>query len=533
MSSLFRDMFADTDTTLCQFGGSSSSTDRGAVARPTSDFESSLKLQHYPQVAEAIVSLTAIRERARVELARLGQMGATERCWISETERTKREACWSETYKACSKERELTNRTAIEATKDVQKHKASVAGEVAIQMQKSRSSLWDALTSWPATIGAHLVLATMLGQRLLSQSKMTLKVSARSLVLALLLLLIAVRSGLGLLMAKYSAVQGFKLGKFVIWRLLVPQSLQGQNRVRNDLPAPLADLAVKPPAAGDAAAAATEEATTAATATTAPAAAGVGASLPHLAVAGKREPKHLPLFGLCMPPWRSGRQMLTWCVSATLSYVVVGVMLAFLGIVLLIIPAHGQVRDAIWMGSCILLSASQAFAIMGLATLAVNVREEISLVRPYGKFLSVKFVVFFAFWQGMLLNLIGKFNAFEAFEESCGAAAAKTIIQNFLICLEMLAASIGHYYVFPPHDYLKLLAQHRIRHGDCNEGCLEPPPTISEVVDMRDIFSTARQVHRVKIVGDTTGSPEYQSRQKKDTIVDTPEPEIEMGVLRQ
>eukprot|EP00405_Crypthecodinium_cohnii_P023068 CAMPEP_0206485802 /NCGR_PEP_ID=MMETSP0324_2-20121206/40707_1 /ASSEMBLY_ACC=CAM_ASM_000836 /TAXON_ID=2866 /ORGANISM="Crypthecodinium cohnii, Strain Seligo" /LENGTH=406 /DNA_ID=CAMNT_0053964051 /DNA_START=114 /DNA_END=1334 /DNA_ORIENTATION=- len=273
MSSLFRDMFADTDTTLCQFGGSSSSTDRGAVARPTSDFESSLKLQHYPQVAEAIVSLTAIRERARVELARLGQMGATERCWISETERTKREACWSETYKACSKERELTNRTAIEATKDVQKHKASVAGEVAIQMQKSRSSLWDALTSWPATIGAHLVLATMLGQRLLSQSKMTLKVSARSLVLALLLLLIAVRSGLGLLMAKYSAVQGFKLGKFVIWRLLVPQSLQGQNRVRNDLPAPLADLAVKPPAAGDAAAAATEEATTAATATTAPAAA--------------------------------------------------------------------------------------------------------------------------------------------------------------------------------------------------------------------------------------------------------------------
>lgn len=217
---------------------------------------------------------------------------------------------------------------------------------------------------------------------------------------------------------------------------------------------------------------------------------------------GKRELKHLPLFGLCCPPWRSGRQMLRWTVSATLSYVVVGIALAVCGLVLLCIPGRIEEKGTVWTVCTTILSVSQGAAVLGLATLAINVREEIGLLRPYGKFLSVKFVVFFAFWQGLLLSALRRAQLFRLFElegRHCDAECARTVVQNFLICVEMLVASIVHFYVFPTHDYLRLLAQHRMKESsDVSEKALTMPPTLTEVVDVRDIFHTAWQVHLVR-----------------------------------
>lgn len=185
--------------------------------------------------------------------------------------------------------------------------------------------------------------------------------------------------------------------------------------------------------------------------------------------------------------------MLRWCVAGTLSYVVIGGTLAIFGALLLCLPVHADRKTEAWTSSTILLSAAQGTSIFALGELAMNVREEISLLRPYGKFLSVKFVVFFAFWQGLLLRGFEAGGMFDAFDEACGSSCAVTVFQNGLICLEMLVASLVHFRVFPPHDYLKLLAQQRLA-GQRSPSGLGSPPTITEVVDVRDIFGTALQV---------------------------------------
>jgi len=203
---------------------------------------------------------------------------------------------------------------------------------------------------------------------------------------------------------------------------------------------------------------------------------------------------HIPPLNYVLPPWRSGGQMLRWCVLGALSYVIVGGTLAILGLALLIVPGLTSIKSLIWDRSSYVLSAVQGVAIFSLAELAVNVREEIALLRPYGKFLSVKFVVFFAFWQGLLLHGLKNLGAFAAFNVGCGEICAVTVIQNTLICMEMLAASLIHFYVFPPYDYLMLLAQNRMHHGEVSPASLGCPPTVAEVVDVRDIFRTAWQV---------------------------------------
>mmetsp|Transcript_33103 Transcript_33103/g.87531 ORF Transcript_33103/g.87531 Transcript_33103/m.87531 type:complete len:496 (+) Transcript_33103:71-1558(+) len=215
---------------------------------------------------------------------------------------------------------------------------------------------------------------------------------------------------------------------------------------------------------------------------------------------GCRQLVHLPLFSRCVPPWRSARQMLRWCVCGTLAYVVVGGALAILGLVLLCVEVrHHRVRsEQIWEWSSIFLSLSQALAILSLAELAVNLKEELAPLRPYGKFLSVKMVVFFTFWQGLLLTGLVRANAFNFLvNDADEEMLVKEVINNFLICVEMFVASVYHYRIFPSHDYLTVLAQLRYDGTDVESpASLGRPITTSDVVDIRDIYYTAMQIHR-------------------------------------
>lgn len=219
---------------------------------------------------------------------------------------------------------------------------------------------------------------------------------------------------------------------------------------------------------------------------------------------GVRELTHLPLFIRCVPAWRSARQMLRWCVLGTLSYVVVGATLAIVGLILLLVQvitrghaaAANDVTAAIWETSGIALSLTQALAILSLAELAVNMKEELAPMRPYGKFLSVKLVVFFTFWQGLLLTLLTRWDGFSLLAQENEEVLLYDVLNNFLICVEMMLASLYHYRVFPAHDYLTLLAQLRYGYGVESPASLGRPICAADVVDIRDIYHTVVQIHR-------------------------------------
>merc|ERR1719410_1331126 len=93
------------------------------------------------------------------------------------------------------------------------------------------------------------------------------------------------------------------------------------------------------------------------------------------------------------------------------------------------------------------------------------------------------------------LKHLGVFRPFELAEEGCGEHCAVEVVQNTLICIEMLVASSVHFFVFPPYDYLRLLAQNLYQNGELTPQTLGSPRNFVEIVDIRDIFQTAWQVH--------------------------------------
>ncbi|OEL31376.1 hypothetical protein BAE44_0007607 [Dichanthelium oligosanthes] len=78
-----------------------------------------------------------------------------------------------------------------------------------------------------------------------------------------------------------------------------------------------------------------------------------------------------------------------------------------------------------------------------------NSIREIDLLQPYNpvpKFIIIKSVVFLTYWQGVLVFLAAK----SGFIKNAEKAA---YLQNFVLCVEMLIAAIGHRFAFSYKEY--------------------------------------------------------------------------------
>jgi len=99
----------------------------------------------------------------------------------------------------------------------------------------------------------------------------------------------------------------------------------------------------------------------------------------------------------------------------------------------------------------VLTNLSVSVAFFGLVKFYHAVQDDLSWCRPWPKFLCIKGVVFMTFWQGLALSLLAKTSEGSAGDLSAEGWGKQA--QSFLICIEMLIASIAHFYVFPHYEW--------------------------------------------------------------------------------
>lgn len=103
------------------------------------------------------------------------------------------------------------------------------------------------------------------------------------------------------------------------------------------------------------------------------------------------------------------------------------------------------------------------FAFTGLLKFYHAVADDLRWMQPFSKFLSIKGVVFMTFWQSMILSLLihsqhRNVDNSSTVDTSDGTAPetdqeVAAMIQNILICLEMLFFSLAHFCVFPADEW--------------------------------------------------------------------------------
>ncbi|CAF4241872.1 unnamed protein product, partial [Adineta steineri] len=128
----------------------------------------------------------------------------------------------------------------------------------------------------------------------------------------------------------------------------------------------------------------------------------------------------------------------------------------------------------------IIINISQALALYSLIAFYTNTKEELKPFKPLAKFIVIKLIVFFIFWQSVLMSGLATIHILR--NTSCDSITntycngsttgltveqEKILLSNILICVEMFFFAIAHHWIFTWKPYangtFKMLMESRYR----------------------------------------------------------------------
>ena len=136
-------------------------------------------------------------------------------------------------------------------------------------------------------------------------------------------------------------------------------------------------------------------------------------------------------------------------------------------------------------------SWSQTHAIYCLILLFQATRAELEPINPVAKFVCVKAVIFFSFWQSIAIVVMVHMHVLSSRTLSIKDYDIKDVssgLQEFIICVEMFVAALAHQFAFPVSDF-----------GDAAPAEGSKLSSVLDVLDMSDVFLDVRD--RAETVG--------------------------------
>jgi hypothetical protein len=178
---------------------------------------------------------------------------------------------------------------------------------------------------------------------------------------------------------------------------------------------------------------------------------------------GKDDPslgQHSFPLRLILEPWELGEDFMLQCKHGVLQYVVFKIVATLLTFLCMSVGVYGEGQFH-WMVAypylCFFQNVSVCYALYSLVMLYSAVDEELRYPvnwRPLGKFLCVKGVVFFCWWQGVLIFYLEAHGIIRGAGGRWSAEDVANGLIDYCIVLEMVLFAIAHSYTFTYKEYL-------------------------------------------------------------------------------
>lgn len=157
------------------------------------------------------------------------------------------------------------------------------------------------------------------------------------------------------------------------------------------------------------------------------------------------------------------------CKFGVLQYVLLKFLLA---VAVLILEWKGLYKEGNftpkggYLYICILTNLSQCWALYCMIFFYYATCTELGPIRPVGKFLSVKALVFFTWWQSVGISMLyqmGMIPKYSYADTNWSPEDVAKFLQDYLICIEMFLAAVVHAFVFPHTEYSPQAVEARTR----------------------------------------------------------------------
>ncbi|KAJ3339112.1 hypothetical protein HDU93_008596 [Gonapodya sp. JEL0774] len=137
---------------------------------------------------------------------------------------------------------------------------------------------------------------------------------------------------------------------------------------------------------------------------------------------------------------------------------------------------------------CLFLSCS--IALYALVVFYTVCHDELAPYRPLYKFIAIKFVIFFMYWQSVVLGVLNS-RGLLTLPESFGVTSEtlSDAVQSFLVCAEMVVAAFLHVKAFGYGDFVKEEGRTRLWSG------VKDTINVTDIIE--DVTEAPSQVHQL------------------------------------
>jgi hypothetical protein len=175
--------------------------------------------------------------------------------------------------------------------------------------------------------------------------------------------------------------------------------------------------------------------------------------------------KHLPPL-CCVRPW-VGARFIRLTLIGTLQYVPASLLVMTVSLITWFTGQYkeGEVSyDTSWVYCAVITNCSQMWALYCLVLFYQGTKEDLRPINPLPKFLCVKLIIFFTWWQGIVITTATHYKWVKLSSDPGVEERAESQLQNFIICIEMLFLAVCHSYAFPSEEF-SLSHNPRSRHA--------------------------------------------------------------------
>ncbi|UYV64424.1 TMEM184C [Cordylochernes scorpioides] len=161
----------------------------------------------------------------------------------------------------------------------------------------------------------------------------------------------------------------------------------------------------------------------------------------------------------CLSPCDGGSDFIETCKHGALQYTVIRPLTTVIALMCELGGVYGEGKFSLSVAYPYILvvnNLSQFVAMYSLAMFYTAYRKVLDPMKPLSKFLCIKAVVFFSFFQSCIISIMVYYGVIQtsfASQEQDVAQIGRSI-QDFLICMEMLLAALAHFFAFSHKPYV-------------------------------------------------------------------------------
>ena len=150
-----------------------------------------------------------------------------------------------------------------------------------------------------------------------------------------------------------------------------------------------------------------------------------------------------------------GKIRLRYFKFGVLQYCIIRPLMTSIGIILEFSALYHESNFSVKYGYLyvtMIINYSACYALYVLAQFYGQLGGDLKPYDPVSKFLCLKFIIFFVFWQSVVLAILVRGGWLTTIGDY-GTEDASRAIQDFLICMEMVIVSISMHFAFPYRPY--------------------------------------------------------------------------------